>query len=303
MLINVGGYKLHLRCMGEGDPTVILEAGAGGFTSTWSLVQPEVAGFTHVCSYDRAGHAWSDSPPDGLPRTVKQLSTELRILLIQAKIKPPYILVGHSLGGFIVRLYAARYPDDVAGMVLVDPSHEDEWTGRFPPEHRRGLWMMDKSIRALAELSRTGIPQFILRHRLPAEIRKLPPEAQEEVRTMGYRPETLRVIHREFTALEESAAQLRELAGTLGNLPLLVLRHGQPGPVAHGVSRETADRIEQAFAEAYAKLAALSTRGRLITALQSGREIHIDQPELVTEAIKMVVDMVRAERKTPVEER
>src|SRR5713226_519244 len=114
-LIDVGGYRLHINCTGTGSPTVILDAGLGGTSLDWSKVQPAVAHFTRVCSYDRAGYGWSDTGPG--PRTSQQIVKELHLLLMHAQISGPYILVGHSLGGLNMRLYAYRYPGEVAGMV------------------------------------------------------------------------------------------------------------------------------------------------------------------------------------------
>jgi len=122
-LIDIGGFRLHLDCRGRGHPTVIMEAGAGDFSFDWALVQPVVSAFTRVCTYDRAGYAWSDPGPT--PRTLRQLSTELRALMRAGNERGPFVLVGHSFGGLIVRTYAATYPRDVVGMLLIDATHED----------------------------------------------------------------------------------------------------------------------------------------------------------------------------------
>ncbi|HKB35098.1 MAG TPA: alpha/beta hydrolase, partial [Gemmataceae bacterium] len=122
-LVDVGGYKLHAHVTGKGDPAVALIAGAGDFSFDWGLVQPGISRFARTCSYDRAGAAWSDLGPT--PRTMRQEAHELHALLIAAGIKPPYVLVDHSVGGLILRVYAEHYPADVAGAVLVDGTHED----------------------------------------------------------------------------------------------------------------------------------------------------------------------------------
>lgn len=126
-LVDIGGYRLHLHCTGEGDPTVVLIAGGGDFSFDWSLVQPNVSHFARVCSYDRAGLAWSDPGP--LPRTVRQDAYELHSLLSAARVPAPYLLVGHSMGGLIARLYADRYANEVAGIVLVDATSESAILG------------------------------------------------------------------------------------------------------------------------------------------------------------------------------
>ena len=116
--MDIGGYHLHLNCSGEGVATVIMDSGAGGNSLSWNLVQPEIAKFTRVCTYDRAGLGWSDPGP--LPRTSRQFVKELHALLVTSGIKGPYVLVGHSLGGAYVQRYAQRFPDEVAALVLLD---------------------------------------------------------------------------------------------------------------------------------------------------------------------------------------
>jgi len=123
--VDLGGWRLHLNCTGQvsaSQPTVILEAGAGDFSVGWSLVQPEVARFARVCSYDRAGLGWSDLGPR--PRTLRQIVWELHTLLEKAGVRPPYVLVGHSYGGILARLYAFTYPSEVGGIVLEESGHE-----------------------------------------------------------------------------------------------------------------------------------------------------------------------------------
>ena len=124
-LIDVGdGRQLYLTCEGQGSPTVVMESGGAGHSATWQRIQPEVAEFTQACAYDRAGTGRSSSVPKH--GTIRAIAEELHVLLAVTGVQPPYVLVGHSLGGIIVRQFATRYPDDVAGMVLVDTSHGDQ---------------------------------------------------------------------------------------------------------------------------------------------------------------------------------
>src|SRR5438046_8619581 len=136
-LVDIGGWRLHLNCTGDArpaGPTVILEAGIGDFSVEWSLVQPMVARFARVCSYDRAGDGWSELGPH--PRTLHQIVYELHTLLDKAGERPPYVLVGHSYGGWLVRLYRSTYPSEVVGMVLVEGGADNPW--RMLPDGKLG---------------------------------------------------------------------------------------------------------------------------------------------------------------------
>ena len=123
-LVQVGSIRMNIDCSGRGSPTVILESGSGGPSVDWLMVQPEVSKFARVCSYDRAGYGWSDSGPE--PRSTLQIAHELKQLLRASRERGPYVLVGHSMGGYDIRAYTSQYPDDVVGMVFVDASHEDQ---------------------------------------------------------------------------------------------------------------------------------------------------------------------------------
>src|SRR5918997_3729475 len=119
-MVDVGGYSLHINCVGQGSPTVVLDGGSGEMSADWVWVQREVSDTTRVCAYDRAGMGWSEMGPQ--PRDAERISGELHALLMGGGIEGPYVLVGHSFGGLYMQTYAARYPDDVAGVVLVDSS-------------------------------------------------------------------------------------------------------------------------------------------------------------------------------------
>jgi len=144
-MVDVGGYRLHLYCVGknvEGSPTVILEHGLGATSAAWARVQPEIAQTTRVCAYDRAGMGWSDPGP--APRDAEHIVTELHSLLQNAGIPGPYVLVGWSFGGLYVRMYAGKYPTEVSGIVLLDSSHHDQWTstaaGKAQYESNAGIY-------------------------------------------------------------------------------------------------------------------------------------------------------------------
>jgi pimeloyl-ACP methyl ester carboxylesterase len=152
-LVSVGDHELHIYCVGTGRPTVILEAGGGLMSAHWAWVQSEVAGASQVCAYDRAGSGWSERGPT--PRDAQQVATELYTLLLQAEMEGPYVLVGHSIGGLYVRTFAAQYPNDVAGLVLVDSSHPDQMTRS--PETKAEQEGFIRLFRWVPPLARLGI--------------------------------------------------------------------------------------------------------------------------------------------------
>ena len=124
-MVDVGGYNLHIDCVGQGSPTAVLDGGTGEMSANWVLVQREVSHTTRVCAYDRAGMGWSEMGPE--PRDAKQISGELHALLEGAGIQGPYVLVGHSFGGLYAQTYAARYPEEVAGVALIESSHPEQF--------------------------------------------------------------------------------------------------------------------------------------------------------------------------------
>ncbi len=189
-MVSVNDHSLHLYCTGvgrEGSPTVVLEAGAGGSSLDWQEVQPEVAQFTRVCSYDRAGFGWSELGPT--PRDANRLVNELAVLLHRSGEKPPYVMVGASFGGLLNQIYAYRYPENTAGLVLVDSVHPD-WVERMPAEIARAqatttavLWPIEQAKRfgVLDVLARAGVVKP------PAALDALPPDIQDQIAVVGYR--------------------------------------------------------------------------------------------------------------------
>lgn len=188
--VDVGGYSLHIHCMGEGSPTVVVDAGNADFSLSWQGIQLEVAKFTRICTYDRAGYGWSDPSPK--PRTAEVMAEELHTLLSNAGVEPPYVLVGHSLGGYNVRMFADLYPDEVAGMVLVDAGHEDQ-LNRFPPEYAKLNQQQVSYLSAMGFMSRFGILRILGNSSggaefAPPRVLKLPAEIQPVYMAMMSHP-------------------------------------------------------------------------------------------------------------------
>ena len=305
-LIDVGGWRLHLNCTGEArptQPTVVLEAGVGDFSVEWSLVQPAVARFARVCSYDRAGDGWSEIGP--YPRTFRQIVYELHTLLDRAGERPPYVLVGHSYGGWLVRLYQSTYPSEVTGMVLVEAGAADPWrltsggrlvhsselvTGQpVPPVKTSGpLRVSDIPPAALAQM-RAGLADAS-RHANDPPRDRLPPEAQR-MRTWALSQVGHVVAAVNPFEAEELAALRAERAKTqfaLDDLPLVVITRGRPEE-----SGPNAAAMEAEHRNDHAAVAALSRRGKLIVAERSGHHVQLEQPALVASGIEQVVAAAR----------
>ena len=287
-LVDVGGYKLHINCVGEGSPTVILAAGLVDFSLTWTYVQPEVAKTTRVCSYDRAGLGWSELSPH--PRTASNQAEELHTLLVTANVQGPYVLVGHSLGGMLMRVYAQDYPEEVVGMVLVDSLHEDQPI-RFGPElTKKILQLQIDQFRMLAVLSSTGLtalaPRFIPNPGIPEDS-----YAQYQAVLAKYTFYEATIA--EMTALEETSAEVRNLQETgFGNLPLIVLSRGDSNSTSLLTEAEN-QKMWEVWQEMQSKLVPLSSDGKQIIAERSGHNIQLDQPDLVINAIHEMVDALR----------
>jgi pimeloyl-ACP methyl ester carboxylesterase len=255
--VDIGGRSLHLRCKGEGSPTVILEAGGFGTPSeVWRVVMPQIAKQTRVCRYDRANNQTGRSDPAPTPRTAADIVAALHALLQAADVPGPYVLVGPSVAGLFVRLYAATYPEDVVGLVLVDPSHEEQPTvlgALLTPEELALSQRLDFE---------SGDPEGIL--------------------TAESYPETL--------------AQIREArrAAPLRPMPLVVLIAGQTEDLTESGYSAHEQAVWWPLTRVFgADLAALVPDGRLIVVEESGHSIHEDQPAVVVQAITDVVNAVR----------
>ena len=283
-LVDVGGYKMHINCTGQGSPTVILAGGSLEYSLFWALVQPEVAGFTRACSYDRAGYGWSESSPR--PRTATIMVEELHTLLTNGKIEGPYVLVGHSLGGMTMRVYAQKYPDEVAGLVLVDSLHEEQ-ISRLPDIQQRLLQEVLGQARMLAILSSTGLMALA-----PQNIPNpgVPDEAYTQLQATSATSGSFKTNVAELNVMEESCAEVRALHITsFGNLPLIVLSAGRDETIAFLSHAENQQRWE-VWQGLQSELVALSSNSKQVIAEQSGHNIQLDQPDLVIDSVQEMVD-------------
>jgi pimeloyl-ACP methyl ester carboxylesterase len=279
VLFDVGGHRLHLLSMGEqhDGPTVVLETGATGYSGAWAWIQPAVASFARVVSYDRAGLGWSAAstrPHDGL-----EIGRQLHSLLQSAGVPGPYVLVGHSLGGMFVRLFAHQYPEDVVGMVLVDAAHPDQ-TERYP----RYRELISKSQRFFS--SRPWENRRLVQLVAADTSDGMPERQAAEIRAFFSSPRYLTATAAEILAFDTTAAQVRRTR-PLGDLPLAVVTAGVGAAEWPG------------WADLQAELAALSSRSTRQTvagAAHLNLVTHEQFARSVTEAIRALVEDVRAQR-------
>lgn len=285
-MVDVGGYRMHINCIGEGGPTVVLDAGLGCNSLDWTLVQPEIAKFARVCSYDRAGNGWSDQSP--LPRTSQNIVDELHTLLHNANIPGPYILVGHSFGGGNVRLFASTYPNEVAGVVLVDAAHEDQ-IEKSPPLPKRNLSMT---------VFLTYIGGFRLVHHY-IEAQKIFDAFPEHIKSMYFSQilttKYINAFVDEWSRLEESMNQLKKGRGFLYHKPLIVITAGKfPTSIeVGGYPQEWIDKAALVHMSLQKDLVTKSTKGKQIIAENSGHMIPRDQPQIIVDAVHEIVNDLR----------
>lgn len=272
-LIDIGGRRMHLYCIGRGAPTVVIDTGLGGTSLEWEPVMQRLGGPFRVCVFDRAGYGWSGMGP--LPRTSSQHANDLYLLLTAAGEQGPFVLVGHSYGGYNMQLFARRYPFLVAALVLIDASHPEQLE-RFlaPPYNVR-----------IAPSNSSGLVRFGDEPKLHPALSR----AARELRWFQYRNwRPRRTVSYELLGWRDSEAALRA-EPPLPPLPLVVLTRGKRvWPTgAHG------DALEQLWMALQSELAAQSPTSAHLVARASGHQIHLDQPDLVAFAVALASDAWR----------
>ena len=281
---------------------MVFDSALGGSSLSWTLVQPGVARTTRACSYDRAGFGWSDAGP--MPRTAARCADELRELLRRANLPAPYVLVGHSFGALVMRMFAARWPEDTAGLVLIEPAIPEEWV-EPTEEHRRLIARGSNLCRYGTTAARLGLAHVVvwlvrlgaltparavvkmvsrggLRREdevILAPVWKLPPQARAMLREMWTRPSFFEALGSQIAAICESAADvLRTSPAHLRDLPLTLL---------------TSATADEHRLQADRRLSTLSSRGEHVVVSESGHWIPLDNPQAVIDAVNGMVARIR----------
>lgn len=283
-LVDVGGYHMHLYCTGQGSPTVVLDSGMGDNWLVWRKTQPQIARFAYVCSYDRAGLGWSDPSPQ--PRNSRVMAQELHTLLHNAGVPGPYVLVGHSLGGYNVRMYVNLYPTDVLGVVLVDSAHPD-FNTRLSTKFRQYAMDSNRKLDRIGDIIPFGIP------RLLGWCGAYPPEVRSMARAVGCRVSPFRETHEESAHFQEDGEQVRGTR-SLGNRPLVVVSR-DPENLWTGLPTDVEEDFNQASEAMQVELARLSSASSRVIAKGSGHYVQIQRPDVVIEAVHNVVDQCRSQ--------
>lgn len=266
-LVDVGGHRLHINCTGTGSPTVVIEAGLGDWSTSWRAdVQPELAKTVRVCTYDRVGLGWSEESP--LPSDAAQFAKELHTLLQNANVPGPYVMVGHSLGGLIVRVFVQDYASEVAGVVLIESMNPKQVTESLSNSLARRSTFQ-------AMLARIGLGRLLVK--VPSIAPSLGPN-QEAYYPLYIRPGSLQTTANEYKALPASAVEAAAVA-SFGDLPLIVM-----------TGRLHADADWQTW---QTELLELSSNSQQLFAEKGNHVIQREEPDAVVAAILKMVELVR----------
>jgi pimeloyl-ACP methyl ester carboxylesterase len=298
-LVDLGGHRLHVYCTGRGEPTVVVENGLGDFSFDWTLVQSRLSPFTGICTYDRGGYAWSDPGPK--PRSFAQLNLELQDALTKLGERGPFVLVGHSFGGPVVRNFARIYPASVAGMVFVDAAHEGLRVGigggktirlgesakgtEIPPPHEETSASDKPTLRA------DDLPKEL--ETLDSMYKVLPPDEQTMHLWAQRLPGVYDAQNSETQWSDEYFAKwlATPQAGVLGKIPVIVLSRADGG-YKDGDADIPAAQLEKERKLGQTQLVLLSSKGRQVI-VHSGHNMNLEAPGDVSNAIREVVSAVR----------
>ena len=287
-LYDVGGYRIHLQCQGSGDPAAIMDSGLLGNSLLWTNSLSTIAQHTRACAFDRAGYAWSDPAPADVPRTSQQIIAELRTALDKANLHPPYILLGHSFGAINMLVYAYTYPQEVAGLVLVDPSHPEMF--ERVPKVPSGKTVA-RGFRMISGLGSLGLLRWLgpllARRLLPDGAQTLPPDAWNALETLASHRKEYETAAREASMGDENFASARGGPSSLGDLPLEVL-------TADWWTTSKQTPMKQAMMPLREEQVALSSCGchRIVSGCDHSN-LPVVRPDAVADSVQHILEAIK----------
>jgi pimeloyl-ACP methyl ester carboxylesterase len=306
-MVDVGGYKLHINCVapkgssGDELPTVIFEAGSGVSSPLYHWIQKGVSEKTRLCVYDRAGLGWSDESK--LPRDAKTVTTALHTLLSKAEIKKPFVFVGHSIAGLYMRDYVERYPDDVAGLVFLDPSHPEQLKRMGLTEKQMAdmIASVETQLSIVKWLNRLGVLE-VYNPLTAGDLQTYPEDIRNQIEYLSKNSPYLDTTLRENADFKKAAVQAAENK-SLGERPVIVFSATKPMPqgmLPEGVSPE---KVLASFVELHDEITALSTQGKHIRIDTADHMSLITNKDNAAKVLPYIIEVVRqsGEKKNPVE--
>ena len=292
-LVDIGGFCLHALVLGEGAPTVLLEPALGGFALQYAHIQSAASAFTRVVAYDRAGQGWSDASPN--PRTPDHLADELRTLLGSLNLQPPYLLVGHSFGGLLVRIYAGFHPEEVAGVILVDSSDVAMYDSF--PDLDKNVSQMATMIRLQKFAGRLGLGKLLAKLSLGSTAWSLPKEDLDIFLELASRPRHLETTLAEFSQHRSYFGPESVVPRSLGDKPLVVVTAGNSVSGKGKVGNLTGDQMNARHQIWQKELLQLSSQSEQVIVSGATHLSLLTQPEDADQVVDAIRRMVARLRK------
>jgi pimeloyl-ACP methyl ester carboxylesterase len=287
-LVDVGGYRLHLDCVGQGSPTVVIDAGAGNWSVAWTRIQDQLASETRVCTFDRAGLGWSD--PGIKPRTSAVMADELYVLLHNAGLTPPFVMVGHSLGGYNARVFIDRHRSEVAGLVLIDSAHEGQWRD-LPIEVSQFKEAGLHQLFVARVMARLGLLHLL---NVPnPQVDRVGSDLRPAYRAILAQAKVYDAWQSEMQSVDKSAIQV-DATRSIKDLPLVVVSAGHSFDAFRGFTdRLPFDKANKTWLELQGQLTRLSSNSTQLINPTATHDINFDDPDLIVKGIRIALSMVR----------